>query len=205
MRKRSHRVRVREGLEDIADIDLLPRLGNARPKAARTRQNWISDVVLKLLTRAIDDLITISGIGDEDAISLVGRALFARFLGDRDLLPDAIGSASASRSLFDDAAQAAATSTWLDLTFNGDLLPLSGGIRHYGLLASSTHKDAMALARRLLGAAAPIEEPEPEEPLDHRPPCPCCGGHMTIVETFARWCQPRAPPSSTPPIRENAP
>ena len=78
-------------------------------------------------------------------------------------------------------------------------------IRHYGLLASSTHKDTMALARRLLGVAVPIKKPDPEEPPDHRPPCPCCGGHMTIIETFARWCQPRAPPSSTPPIRENAP
>lgn len=78
-------------------------------------------------------------------------------------------------------------------------------IRHYGLLASSTRKDTMALARRLLGVAVPVEEPDPEEPPDHRPPCPCCGGHMTIIETFARWCQPRAPPSSTPPIRENAP
>ena len=76
-------------------------------------------------------------------------------------------------------------------------------IRHYGLLASSTHKDAMALARRLLGVAAPIEEPEPEEPPDHRPPCPCCGGHMTIIEAFARWCQPRAPPQSAASIREN--
>jgi hypothetical protein len=72
-------------------------------------------------------------------------------------------------------------------------------IRHYGLLASSTHKDAMALARRLLGVAAPAEEPEPEEPTDHRPPCPCCGGHMTIIETFERWCQPRAPPSRSLP------
>ncbi|QGP79396.1 IS91 family transposase [Sphingobium sp. CAP-1] len=78
-------------------------------------------------------------------------------------------------------------------------------IRHYGLLASSTHKEAMTLARRLLGVAAPIEEPDPEESPDHRPPCPCCGGHMTIIEVFARWCQPRAPPSSTSPIRENAP
>ncbi len=57
-------------------------------------------------------------------------------------------------------------------------------IRHYGLLASSTHKDTMALARRLLGVAVPVEEPEPDEPPDHRPPCPCCGGHMTIIEAF---------------------
>jgi Putative transposase/Transposase zinc-binding domain len=78
-------------------------------------------------------------------------------------------------------------------------------IRHYGLLASSTLKDAMTLDRRLLGVAAPVVEPELDEPPDHRPSCPCCGGHMTIIDTFARWCQPRAPPSPTPPLRENAP
>jgi hypothetical protein len=78
-------------------------------------------------------------------------------------------------------------------------------IRHYGLLASSMHKEAMALARRLLGVAAPIDEPQADELPDHRPPCPCCGGHMTIIQTFARWCQPRAPPSSPSPIRGNAP
>ena len=72
-------------------------------------------------------------------------------------------------------------------------------IRHYGLLASSAHKDAMALARRLLGVAPPAEEPEPDEPADHRPQCPCCGGHMVIIETFERWCQPRAPPSRSQP------
>jgi hypothetical protein len=66
-------------------------------------------------------------------------------------------------------------------------------IRYYGLLASSAHKDAMALARRLLGVAAPIVEPDFDEPPDHRPPCPCCGGHMTIIETLARRGQPRAP------------
>ena len=30
---------------------------------------------------------------------------------------------------------------------------------------------------------------------DHRPPCPCCGGRMIIVETFERCGAPRAPPS----------
>ena len=80
-------------------------------------------------------------------------------------------------------------------------------IRHYGLLASSTHKEAMALARRLLGVAAPVEETdtEPDEPPDHRPPCPCCGGHMTIIEDFARWCRPRAPPASVRTTRDNTP
>ena len=80
-------------------------------------------------------------------------------------------------------------------------------IRHYGLLASSTHREAMALARSLLDVAAPIEktDTEPDEPPDHRPPRPCCGGHMTIIEDFARWCQPRALPQSAPPTRKNTP
>ena len=78
-------------------------------------------------------------------------------------------------------------------------------IRHYGLLAGSTRKDSIALARKLLAAAPPPKEGVDEEPPDPRPPCPCCGGHMIVIETFTRWQQPRAPPSSTPPIRELAP
>ena len=78
-------------------------------------------------------------------------------------------------------------------------------IRHYGLLSSSARKDSLALTRRLLGVPLPTEDPEPDEPVDARPPCPCCGGHMTIMETFARWCQPRAPPQPTALIRELAP
>jgi hypothetical protein len=31
---------------------------------------------------------------------------------------------------------------------------------------------------------------------DHRPPCPCCGGRMIIVEVFAHGGAPRGPPSS---------
>lgn len=35
------------------------------------------------------------------------------------------------------------------------------------------------------------------EPSDHRPPFPCCGGRMIIIEKFERWSRPRAPPRST--------
>ena len=83
-------------------------------------------------------------------------------------------------------------------------------IRHYGLLASSSRKDSLARARELL-AVAPKPEPaikaEAVEPdaADHRPPCPCCGGRMSIIEIFARSFQPRGPPDQTAPIREAAP
>ena len=68
-------------------------------------------------------------------------------------------------------------------------------IRHYGLLASSARKASLALARELLAVAPSANDDAPEEPLDVRPPCPCCGGHMVVIETFERWRLPRAPPS----------
>jgi hypothetical protein len=69
-------------------------------------------------------------------------------------------------------------------------------IRHYGLLAGSSRKASLALARELLDVAPPPDDDTPEEPLGRHPPCPCCGGHMVVIETFARWSQPRAPPSA---------
>ncbi|CAN5207580.1 hypothetical protein BH11PSE5_BH11PSE5_22150 [soil metagenome] len=67
-------------------------------------------------------------------------------------------------------------------------------IRHYGLLASAARRDNLALARRLLAVPPKPEVPTPDAPLDTCSPCPCCGGRMVVIETFARWCQPRAPP-----------
>jgi hypothetical protein len=78
-------------------------------------------------------------------------------------------------------------------------------IRHYGLLASATCKINIARARELIAMPVPVTNP-PEEhddadptasvAADHRPPCPCCGGRMIIVETFERCGAPRAPPPS---------
>ena len=78
-------------------------------------------------------------------------------------------------------------------------------IRHYGLLAGSARKASLALARELLNVAAPSDGDTTEEPDDFRPPCPCCGGRMIIIETFERWRQPRGPPDKTTPNPENAP
>jgi hypothetical protein len=72
-------------------------------------------------------------------------------------------------------------------------------IRHYGLLAGVTRKARLDHVRRLLGVAPPATTDARVEPDDTRPPCPCCGGHMVVVETFERSCRPRAPPHSVPP------
>ena len=79
-------------------------------------------------------------------------------------------------------------------------------IRHYGLFARPSCADNIARARELLAVPEPQGEPadadatDPNEPRSH--PCPCCGGRMIIIETFARGCQPRYQPSTTTvPIR----
>ena len=75
-------------------------------------------------------------------------------------------------------------------------------IRHYGLLASASCKANIARARQLMAApmaevdaAAVHDTAAPDATTDHRPPCPCCGGRMIIVEVFARGGAPRGPPS----------
>ncbi|MDT8315440.1 N-6 DNA methylase [Roseomonas mucosa] len=104
-------------------------LANLRPGLPTTSRNWIAPVVLKLLGSAIDSLKSTGRVSDADAVSLVGRALFTRFLGDRDLLPQSpTDQDDGAARLFDSAEAASATSAWLDETFNGDFLPLSDGL-----------------------------------------------------------------------------
>ena len=77
-------------------------------------------------------------------------------------------------------------------------------IRHYGLLASSARKGCLAQARDLLQVAPAPDDPLIQEPVDPRPPCPCCGGVMIIIKTFAPGCRPRAPPQARTANRETA-
>ncbi len=84
---------------------------------------------------------------------------------------------------------------------------LPGGfhrIRHYGLLASGSRAANIARARELL--AVPVrseqqdasEAPAADEPRILPRPCPCCGGRMFIIETFARGSEPKHRPTPAP-------
>jgi hypothetical protein len=79
-------------------------------------------------------------------------------------------------------------------------------IRHYGLLANTNRAANIAKARELLAAPPLCNEPDTAKAADADQacalprPCPCCGGRMLIVETFAPGCEPRHRPSSTPPV-----
>jgi len=70
-------------------------------------------------------------------------------------------------------------------------------IRHYGLFANANRAGNIALAHRLLGVPDPppssgdsdgTENPHQDSEWNA---CPCCGGRMIIIETFAPGCQPR--------------
>jgi hypothetical protein len=70
-------------------------------------------------------------------------------------------------------------------------------IRHYGLFANANRTGNIALARQLLGVPDPAQSGDEadgaQEGLEHEEwnACPCCGGRMIIIETFAPGCQPR--------------
>jgi Putative transposase/Transposase zinc-binding domain len=74
-------------------------------------------------------------------------------------------------------------------------------IRHYGLLASVGRKTNIARARQLLATPQPEVECGGSDDADTaatdwRPPCPCCGGRMIVIETFECGNDARAPPSA---------
>ena len=75
-------------------------------------------------------------------------------------------------------------------------------IRHYGLFANGNRAANIARARELLAVPSGMTEPETDTPPRLIKPCPCCGGRMIIIETFARGCEPKPRPTSAPaPIR----
>jgi hypothetical protein len=80
-------------------------------------------------------------------------------------------------------------------------------IRHYGLFANGQRRDTIARARQLLDAAsaeaAATQGADTDNaaeagdtPARPAPRCPCCGGRMIVVETFAAGVTPRHRPSA---------
>ena len=76
-------------------------------------------------------------------------------------------------------------------------------IRHYGLFAKGKNRAAnVARARQLLAVPQITAQhnidpaAESDQPRTLPKSCPCCGGRMIIIETFARDCQPRHTPAA---------
>ncbi len=104
------------------------KLANIRPNSSTSQSEAVSKVILKLLTKSISNILELKEVKDNDTISLVGRALFARFLADRELIPKNLKMAADASNLFDTPTNVLKTSHWIDKTFNGDFLPISDAV-----------------------------------------------------------------------------
>jgi hypothetical protein len=99
--------------------------GEGEPKEA----DYVFSAMFRLVWSVADRLASLR-LKRTDVLSLMGRALFFRFLRDRHVVQDSdvpkiIPGATSIRECFINAANAAGTSAWMDKTFNGDLLPLT--------------------------------------------------------------------------------
>ncbi len=92
--------------------------------------DYVYNRIFKLLDTTSKHLISSPcDLKPDEVLSLIGRALFFRFLKDRNIiiaedLKDICPSADRFEDCFSDSEKTAATSAWLDRTFNGDLLIL---------------------------------------------------------------------------------
>lgn len=99
--------------------------GEGEPKEA----DFVFSAMFKLVWSVADRLAALK-LKRADVLSLMGRALFFRFLRDRHVVQDSdvrrvAPKATGILDCFVNADNAASTSAWLDVTFNGDLLPLT--------------------------------------------------------------------------------
>jgi hypothetical protein len=106
--------------------------GKGEPKEA----DYVFSAMFELVSSVADRLANLK-LKRADVLSLMGRALFFRFLRDRHVVQEGdvrriAPKAASILDCFSDAENAASTSAWLDETFNGDLLPLTdNGSRSY--------------------------------------------------------------------------
>lgn len=91
---------------------------------------WLDGFLFELLMSCAKRLREAApALSNGQVLSLMGRALFTRFLADRGIIKDSDAAAIAPRvkaieELLSTPMAAASTFLWLDQTFNGDLLPL---------------------------------------------------------------------------------
>ncbi len=94
--------------------------------------DYVFRTINDLMARSSEKLIEIYHLNPLEVLSFLGRALFFRFLWDRKIIRQSelhsiCLQAQSSGDCFRDVDSSIATCRWLDETFNGDLLPLSGG------------------------------------------------------------------------------
>ncbi len=106
-------------------------LGEYSPDGTPEHADYVYKAMFDLLSEVANNIVADSpAMKRDDVLSLVGRALFLRFLKDREIVTvEHLKVFAPGLKQFDDcladATKAARTCKWLDDTFNGDFLPLT--------------------------------------------------------------------------------
>jgi hypothetical protein len=172
-------------------------LGNYDGLGEPRNTDFVFDKMFELLSQSAEVLAGV--LNKADVLSLIGRALFFRFLSDRQIvIPDnkaAIApEASEIYASFDTPRNAAATCSWLDRTFNGDFLPLSGSgdvefFKRAELVTDGalfTHLGAIVRAAQYVGAGYQLSLPWAAFDFAHIP----VGLLSQVYEAFCRKWDP---------------
>jgi type I restriction-modification system DNA methylase subunit len=133
-------------------------LGEYEGKRAPKDADFVFKAMFDLLTAVANNIVAASPkMERDDVLSLIGRALFLRFLGDRGVVTaEHLAQIAPGVKKFDDCfadgTKAARTCKWLDTTFNGDFLPLSENgsldwFRRVAPAGSDVFKDLRAILR----------------------------------------------------------
>lgn len=143
------------------DPGLLARLTTGVLPARATRDGRaVHDLMLDLLKAVTRHLIKVRRLASSEALALIGRALFMRFLADRGILLDKnpLPGIASIRDCFSSALAAHTTSQWLDRTFDGGLLelPENGNRAYFDRLARSRHGSALLDLTAIMTGDAPL-------------------------------------------------
>ncbi len=142
-------------------------LEGEKPKDA----DYVFSAMFKLVWSVADRLAFLN-IKRTDVLSLMGRALFFRFLKDRQIVRESdcrliARDATRIEDCFANAENAASTSAWLDKTFNGDLLPLTdeGNADYFTKIGQRTGRRVFSHLTAIIEGAEPKGDSEYQLPL----------------------------------------
>lgn len=178
-------------------------LGRYDGRGEPRTNDFVFEKMFELLRQSAEALA--HALDKADVLSLIGRALFFRFLCDRQIVTQGQKTAIAPEaseiySSFDTPKNAAATCSWLDSTFNGDFLPLTGNgdvafFEHAELITDGglfTHLGAIVRGAQHVGAGYQLPLPWAAFDFAHIP----VGLLSQVYEAFCRRWDPTSKETS---------
>ena len=128
----------------------------------KSNPDYIYNRIFELLDKSSNHLVSACNLPKTDVLSLIGRALFFRFLMDRNIIVDGdlkeiCPEAKKYEDCFSCPENTASTSAWLDRTFNGDLLPLpyKGNKQYFCKINKQTNGDVFHHLSAIIFGAEP--------------------------------------------------